>query len=188
MADDRAEEQVVPDDPLGLGGTPDPDAPSRRPRPRVISLLGEFFRMSRTTAILLAVFVVVGALYLVVRAEPVFQVGTPGPAEPTGTAPATPTDEVADEDEADGSDETTDPGSPTGTTSSSTPGAPPVDDDDETTAPSPRDGASEALTSVPEEPGAGGAAPTGAGSPDTGQGAGGEAGGAGDDATASDAE
>src|SRR5699024_3155151 len=40
-------------DPLGLGGTPPPDAPSRSPKPRIVALLGEFFRMSRTTAILL---------------------------------------------------------------------------------------------------------------------------------------
>ena len=40
-------------DPLGLGGTPPPDAPSRRPKPAIVALIGEFLSMSRTTAILL---------------------------------------------------------------------------------------------------------------------------------------
>lgn len=75
-------------DPLGLGGTPPPDAPSRRPKPRFLALLGEFFRMSRTTAILLGVFVLAGALYLLVRDEPVVAFGPPAP--PATSAPAVP--------------------------------------------------------------------------------------------------
>lgn len=73
-------------DPLGLGGTTPPDAPSRRPRPRIVALLGEFFRMSRTTAILLISFVLAGVLYLLVREEPVVAFGPPPP--PTPTAPS----------------------------------------------------------------------------------------------------
>src|SRR5699024_6592907 len=75
-------------DPLGLGGTPPPDAPSRRPKPRFLALLGEFFRMSRTTAILLGAFVLAGALYLLVRDEPVVAFGPPAP--PPTSAPAVP--------------------------------------------------------------------------------------------------
>nr|WP_107755980.1 MULTISPECIES: hypothetical protein [unclassified Dietzia]AVZ38910.1 hypothetical protein CT688_04865 [Dietzia sp. JS16-p6b]MBB1029225.1 hypothetical protein [Dietzia sp. DQ11-38-2] len=93
-------EPVITSDPLGLGGTTDPDAPSRRPRPKVLSLLGEFFSMSRTTAILLVTFVVVGILYSMVREQPVVAIRTPAPppatttevepTAPTGTPTSTP--------------------------------------------------------------------------------------------------
>lgn len=91
-------------DPLGLGGTPPPDAPSRRARPRIVALLVEFFRMSRTTAILLGAFVLAGALYLFVRDEPVVafrpqpereSTGTSEPAEPVDPS-STPTDQTTD--------------------------------------------------------------------------------------------
>lgn len=75
-------------DPLGLVGTPPPDAPSRRPRPKLVSLLGEFFRMSRTTAILLGAFVLAGALYLLVREQPVVAFGPPAP--PASSEPPAP--------------------------------------------------------------------------------------------------
>lgn len=84
---------LITGDPLGLGKTPPPDAPSRKARPKIVALLGEFFRMSRATAILLIAFVVISALYLVVRENPVLQVRAPsGPAtsESTGTTSATP--------------------------------------------------------------------------------------------------
>lgn len=81
-----AREPLVGSDPLGLGGTTAPDAPSRHPRPRILALLGEFFRMSRTTAVLLAAFLLVGALYLLVREDPVVGFGPP-PAAPEPTAP-----------------------------------------------------------------------------------------------------
>jgi hypothetical protein len=78
-------------DPLGLGGTPPPDAPSRSPKPRIVALLGEFFRMSRTTAILLGAFVLAGVLYLLVRDEPVVAFGPQPAQDPTGTSePAEP--------------------------------------------------------------------------------------------------
>lgn len=80
-------------DPLGLGGTPPPDAPSRSPKPRIVALLGEFFRMSRTTAILLGAFVLAGVLYLLVRDEPVVAFGPQPAQDPTGTSePAEPVD------------------------------------------------------------------------------------------------
>lgn len=88
-------EQKVISDPLGLAGTPDPDAPSRRPRPRIVSLLGEFFKMSRTTAILLVTFVLVAILYSMVKDAPVLRVGPVGPPMTTSeTEPATTTDPV----------------------------------------------------------------------------------------------
>lgn len=88
-------------DPLGLGGTPPPDAPSRSPKPRIVALLGEFFRMSRTTAILLGAFVLAGVLYLLVRDEPVVAFGPQPAQDPTGTSePAepssTPTDQTTE--------------------------------------------------------------------------------------------
>ncbi|KAA0917080.1 hypothetical protein [Dietzia sp. ANT_WB102] len=98
-------EPLISGDPLGLGKATSPDAPSRKARPKFISLLGEFFRMSRSTAILLVAFVVVGAVYLFVRDDPVVRVGTPsGPStsEPTATtsvtpSEATPSDQTATE-------------------------------------------------------------------------------------------
>ncbi|WP_206474602.1 hypothetical protein [Dietzia sp. KRD202] len=82
-------------DPLGLGGTPPPDAPSRSPTPRIVALLGEFFRMSRTTAILLGAFVLAGVLYLLVRDEPVVAFGPQPAQDPTGTSePAEPAEPV----------------------------------------------------------------------------------------------
>lgn len=83
-------------DPPGLGGLPAPDAASRRPRPKIVSLLAEFFRMSRTTAILLGAFIVISVLYAVVKDEPVVGIGNPAPesssvetepAEPSTSAP-----------------------------------------------------------------------------------------------------
>lgn len=104
-------EPLIGSDPLGLGGTTDPDAPSRRPRPKFVSLLIEFFRMSRTTAILLVSFVLFGALYLTVKQDPVVGIGTPagpptttenGPADSTDhTDPADPTDPTDDQVPAD---------------------------------------------------------------------------------------
>lgn len=76
-------EPLITSDPLGLGGTTDPDAPSRRPRPKIVSLLGEFFRMSRTTAILLVAFVLVAVLYSLVKDDPVASFGTPPPQTDT---------------------------------------------------------------------------------------------------------
>lgn len=77
-------------DPLGLGGTPPPDAPSRRAKPEIIALLGEFLRMSRTSAVLLGAFVLAGALYLLVREQPVVAFGPPAP--PASSAPTEPVD------------------------------------------------------------------------------------------------
>ncbi|MBB1032701.1 hypothetical protein G6027_17890 [Dietzia sp. SLG310A2-38A2] len=89
-----AREPLISGDPLGLGGTTDPDAPSRRPQPKIVSLLGEFFRMSRTTAILLVAFVLLGILYSMVKTDPVVNVRPPGapitaeePAPAEGTTP-----------------------------------------------------------------------------------------------------
>ncbi|MET3859322.1 hypothetical protein ABIE38_000219 [Dietzia sp. 2505] len=104
-------EPLISGDPLGLGGTTDPDAPSRRPRPKIVSLLGEFFRMSRTTAILLVAFVLIAILYSMVKTDPVVNLRPPGapitaeePAPAEGTTPVegTPTPETT-------IDQTTDP-------------------------------------------------------------------------------
>lgn len=96
-------------DPLGLGGTPPPDAPSRSPKPRIVALLGEFFRMSRTTAILLGAFVLAGVLYLLVRDEPVVAFGPQPAQDPTGTSePAEPVDPSSTP-----TDQTTDTTAPT---------------------------------------------------------------------------
>lgn len=84
-------EPLISGDPLGLGGTTDPDAPSRRPRPKIVSLLGEFFRMSRTTAILLVAFVLFAMLYSLVKDQPVASFGTPPPQTDTAeTEPPAP--------------------------------------------------------------------------------------------------
>ncbi|MBB1013994.1 hypothetical protein [Dietzia kunjamensis] len=99
-------------DPLGLGGTPPPDAPSRSPKPRIIALLGEFFRMSRTTAILLGAFVLAGVLYLLVRDEPVVAFGPQPAQDPTGTSePAEPAEPV--DPSSTPTDQTTDTTAPT---------------------------------------------------------------------------
>ena len=122
-------------DPLGLGGTPPPDAPSRSPKPRIVALLGEFFRMSRTTAILLGAFVLVGVLYLLVRDEPVVAfgpqpardtTGTSEPAEPVDPS-STPTDQTTDTTAPTSSSPPTPTGTgsrTTGTTATGTDGLP----------------------------------------------------------------
>src|SRR5699024_6030983 len=94
-------------DPLGLGGSPEPDAPSARCRPARWPLAGEFFRRARPTAILLAVFLLAGGLYLLVREDPVLNSGRAGPAEPT--EPATPTPSGATTSEDDQPSESTEP-------------------------------------------------------------------------------
>lgn len=143
IKDDDADRGVA--DPLGLGGVSDADAPSRKPRPRVLALAGEFLRMSRATAILLGVFVLVGALYLLVKDDPVVRVGTGSPAP---TAPADPGG--VDDSTTTGTDDattttseptpTTDPDS-TGTTEST---VPTTEDNPSTTTdrgrPGPQDG------------------------------------------------
>ena len=111
-------------DPLGLGGVPEADAPSRDPRPRPLALLGEFLRMSRNTAILLAAFVLVGALYLLVKDEPVVNIGTGTPAPTAPEGPSEPADpSVSGTDDTTATTDptpTTDPDS-TGTTESTVP-------------------------------------------------------------------
>ncbi|HMT48510.1 hypothetical protein [Dietzia sp. UBA5065] len=88
--DDTTGEPPVGRDRSNPGGTPDPDGRSRRPRPAILALAGEFLRMSRTTAVLLIAFVLTGALYLLVREQPVVGFGpAPAPA-PATTEPAPP--------------------------------------------------------------------------------------------------
>lgn len=87
----KSKEPLVSGDPLGLGGTTEPDAPSRDPRPKIAALLGEFFKMSRTTAILLVAFVLLSVLYAVVKDEPVVGIGPPAPA-PDQTSEITPSE------------------------------------------------------------------------------------------------
>lgn len=108
-------------DPLGLGGTPPPDAPSRSPKPRIVALIGEFFRMSRTTAILLGAFVLAGVLYLLVRDEPVVAFGPQPAQDPTGTSePAEPSSTPTDQTTDTTAPTSSSPPTPTGTGSRTT--------------------------------------------------------------------
>ncbi|HJC28915.1 MAG TPA: hypothetical protein H9759_05910 [Candidatus Dietzia intestinipullorum] len=159
-------------DPLGLGGSPEPDAPSRRSKPALLSLAGEFFRMSRTTAILLAVFLLAGGLYLLVREDPVLNIGRAGPAEPT--EPATPTPSGATTSEDDQPSESTEPTSPTeGTVTTEVPTSQLDDDDDEAQVPSTPDRApTGASTAVPETTAPTPQTPADGGAPDGQQGGG----------------
>lgn len=182
-----SKEPLVSGDPLGLGGSPEPDAPSRRPRPRVWALAGEFLRMSRTTAILLASFVVIGAVYLMIRDDPVATFGPPMPSptvategpSPTGsTEPtATPTSPTTSTSGA-----TTSPSratsSPSGATSTTDVPAVPMDDDEGAARPSGNSVPASPSSTGRDSAGAGGAEPTGAGTPNGQQGGGVEGGGA----------
>lgn len=166
-------------DPLGLGAVPDADAPSREPQPRRLALLGEFLRMSRTSAILLGVFVLVSALYLLVKDDPVVNIN---PARPAPTEPADPT----------GAERSTTTGADDATSTSTSEPTPTTDPDSsgttETTVPTTEDGSgttqgrggtqlteSPAQSSPAESGGQGQAEPTGSpevgatGSPDGGQ-------------------
>ncbi|MDV8000827.1 hypothetical protein [Rhodococcus sp. IEGM 1408] len=100
---------VVSGDPLGLLGMPEPDAPSRRPRPKIVSLLGEFFKMSRTTAILLVTFVLVSILYSMVKDAPVLRVGPP----PVPTQTLVPSEQVTPSPSTEQATETSVPTEPT---------------------------------------------------------------------------
>lgn len=168
-------EPLISGDPLGLGGEQDPDAPSRRPRPKLLALAGEFLRMSRTTAILLTAFVLVGVLYLVVKEEPAVNLR---PREPAVSSETTTTPDTTGETK---SSESTAPTSSAGETSSSS-GATPTSEvmttpgsDDETVEPTVRNFApatpssspipATPSSSVPIPGGAGEAAPTGLSAP-----------------------
>lgn len=106
-------EPLIGGDPLKIGGMTDPDAPSRRPQPKVVALLGEFFRMSRTTAVLLGAFFLAGALYLLVREEPVVAFGpTPAPVPVEPSAPVSPTPSVSESPSATSEPTPTEPTSP----------------------------------------------------------------------------
>lgn len=153
-----AKEPLVSDDPLGLGGTSDPDDPSRRPRPRVLALLGEFFRMSRTTAVLLVAFVLLGGLYLLVKEDPVVNLRIPEPVPTEATS-----GETTEESETEGADESTPPSD--ATSPSSVPGT--TSDDDEVSVDPGRDQSpTRTETTVPVDPGEASPGGTGEASPD----------------------
>lgn len=87
----------------------------RRSRPEALSILIEFAKMSRTSAILLIAFLLTAALYMVVRQDPVVAFGSPpGPA---------PTRSESTEVDVPGSDEQPTTQQPVGTTVTSGPEA-----------------------------------------------------------------
>lgn len=158
-------EPLVSGDPLGFGGTSDPDAPSRRPKPKLLSLAGEFLRMSRTTMILLAAFMLVGALYLLVKDEPVVNLGPRQPAVPTEaeTPPSSLPSETAESSETTAPtspiEESTSPSGATATTAVPTQG-----NDDEVAESSARSpNRAPATSAAPGPTATEGAEPTGAG-------------------------
>ena len=75
------------------GGATTGDPDTGRTRPEALSLLLEFVRMSRTSAILLIVFLLTAALYLVVRQEPVVAFRSPQHPDTSQTGEAGPTSE-----------------------------------------------------------------------------------------------
>lgn len=162
-------EPLISGDPLGLGGETAPDAPSRRPKPKLLSLAGEFLRMSRTTAIILTTFVLVGALYLLVKDDPAVNLGPREPAVPVETTP-TP-DTTAGTPSSESTAPTSSAGdttSPSGATPTSVETTPPRNDDETV---EPTAGNSVPVTpssSVPVPGDAGGATPTGNSAPDGG--------------------
>ena len=162
---ETSREPVVSGDPLGLGGASDPDAPSRRPKPKVLALIGEFLKMSRTTAILLVAFVLVGALYIVVKDEPVVNWTPREPAETTEVETSTTSTGETGTPETtaptSAAEETTSPNGATATTEVPTPQG-----DDEVVEPQATNPApSGASSTVPEGTDTAGAAPTGTAAP-----------------------
>lgn len=130
----RESESLIGGDPLGLGGTTDPDAPSQHPRPKFVSLVVEFFKMSRTTAALLVAFVLLGALYLTVKQDPVVGIGTPSDRPTTTeTTPEQPAEQTPDDEVPTGGTDTEDP-SPVPTTGPTPTTAPPPGQQGRTTA------------------------------------------------------
>jgi len=118
-------------DPLGLGGTPPPGAPSRHPRPKVLSLLGEFFKMSRTTAVLLTAFVLASVVYLLVREDPVVGFAPTPPSSPAApSAPSEPATPVTPQTSPSPSNEATATTAPTTSAPATT-----LDDTDTTAVP-----------------------------------------------------
>lgn len=141
-------EPLVSGDPLGLGGVPDPDAPSRRPKPELLSLAGEFFRMSRATAILLTMFVLAGALYLLVREVPVVSLGPAGPTEPAEPANATPSDATTTEG-TEGTTQSEETSAPTSSTTATQVPTGPGDDDEVAESPAPNQAPTGTSAAVP---------------------------------------
>lgn len=102
----------------------------RKQRPEALSLIIEFFRMSRATAILLIVFVLTTALYMLVRQDPVVAFNSPprpdsSQTDTTGTDGSL-TEEPTSSDQPSDSTDPSDAQTPTGTsaTESSLPGGP----------------------------------------------------------------
>ena len=73
------------------GGVTTGEPETGQTRPEALSLLLEFVRMSRTSAILFIVFLLTGALYLVVREEPVVAFRSPQNPDTSQTGEAGPT-------------------------------------------------------------------------------------------------
>lgn len=90
-----------------------PREDSRRERSEALSLIIEFFRMSRTTAIILVAFVLISALYMFVRQDPVVAFNSP-PRSDSSQTDTTGTD-TSGTDEPTPSDQPTDSTDPSGT-------------------------------------------------------------------------
>ena len=107
----------------------DTPAETRRNRPEWVSIVIEFFTMSRSTLVLLIAFVLVAGLYSVVRQDPVVAFNSPPRPDPTqsettetGTTgtDTTGTDGPSPTDETTGTTAATDDQEPTGTDTSPT--------------------------------------------------------------------
>lgn len=99
-------------------------------RSEVLSLAIEFFKMSRTTAVLLIVFVLTAALYMLVRQDPVVAFNAPprpdtSQTDPTGTdttgTDTTGTEELTPSDQPAGTTEQTETQATTGASGTEVP-------------------------------------------------------------------
>lgn len=89
-ASDAHENPATGEAPADAASHPNSHRASARARPEALSLVIEFFKMSRTTAVLLIVFVLTAALYMLVRQDPVVAFNAPprpdtSQTDPTGT-------------------------------------------------------------------------------------------------------
>lgn len=98
-ASDAHENPATGEAPADAASHPNSHRASARARPEALSLVIEFFKMSRTTAVLLIVFVLTAALYMLVRQDPSWRLtlrpdltrrkpSPPGRAPPARTSPA----------------------------------------------------------------------------------------------------
>ena len=129
-ASDAHENPATGEAPADAASHPNSHRASARARPEALSLVIEFFKMSRTTAVLLIVFVLTAALYMLVRQDPVVAFNSPprpdtSQTEPTGTGTPGPnvtgTEEPTPSDQPTGTTEQTETQTPTGTSGTEVP-------------------------------------------------------------------